>query len=90
MDGSVRWPTRKATDPPLLCRETMWTHTAPDGTPTAGHLRPCTAPARFIAAEGGRTTPLCGRHANTGRWAGYPDIVWRDLALHPLEVQRGS
>lgn len=89
MNGCVPWPTRKSE----LCQETVWSHLAPDGSWAPGHLAPCTSPARWAAtvpSDGNRVTLLCGRHANTGRWAGYPDIVWRALdAPQPEQTHVG-
>jgi hypothetical protein len=66
-----------------VCEETVWSHRGPDDGFARGHLEACTSRARYEAYDpavpdnGWRR--LCGRHANTGRWAGYPDIRWRQL-----------
>lgn len=68
-----------APDGKALCQEQVWAHGRRGGwTPTA-----CTLRAKYLAADpqnpSGGTVPLCGMHANTGRWAGYPGVVWADL-----------
>ena len=55
------------------CIERIWS-----GWPKG---RECGANARYLAKAPGDMlwTPLCGRHANTGRWARYPDSTWQDM-----------
>lgn len=66
------------------CAEQVWTHLLPDGSyANRGLLRPCANRARYEAYDpqvpSNGWTPLCGMHANAGRWAGYAGLQWREV-----------
>jgi hypothetical protein len=64
----------------MKCQETVWTHRGPArGEFVKGHTAPCPNRATWTATDTqtGVVHRLCGRHANTDRYANYPDLfVW--------------